>query len=89
MSNPTPLNRRARGLILDFALGAALLALLPIPYSMVLKIIGLPVLLALMAKRVIRLWQGYKPDTVAKLSLLVSLAGAVLLGGWFILGESL
>jgi hypothetical protein len=40
--------------------------------------------MVLMVKRVLRLWQGYKPDTVAKLSLLVSLTGAILLGilGW-------
>jgi hypothetical protein len=82
--NPTTLNRQARGLMLDFALGAAILALLPIPYSIFLKIILLPVLMVLMVKRILRLWQGYKPDTVAKLSLLVSLTGAILLGilGW-------
>ncbi len=84
MNNSTTLNRQARGLILDFALGAAIVALMPIPYSIFLKIIILPVLLVLLVKRVIRLWQGYKPDAVAKLSLLVSLAAAVLLGilGW-------
>jgi len=84
MQSPTQLNRQVRGLILDFALGAAILALVPIPYTIFLKIILLPVLMVLMVKRVLRLWQGYKPDTVAKLSLLVSLTGAVLLGilGW-------
>jgi len=84
MNRSTTLNRRARGLILDFALGAAIIALLPIPYSILLKIILLPVLMVLMVKRILRLWQGYKPDAVAKLSLLVSLAGAVMLGllGW-------
>lgn len=84
MNNSTTLNRQARGLILDFALGAAIVALMPISYSIFLKIIILPVLLVLLAKRVIRLWQNYKPDAVAKLSLLVSLAAAVLLGllGW-------
>jgi hypothetical protein len=84
MQSPTQLNHQVRGLILDFALGAAIVALLPIPYSIFLKIILLLVLMVLMVKRVLRLWQGYKPDAVAKLSLLVSLTGAVLLGilGW-------
>jgi hypothetical protein len=85
MPSSKVLNRKVRGVILDFALGAAIVALLPIPYSIFLKIIALPVLMVLMVKRVLRLWQGYKPDSVAKLSLLVSLAGALLLGivGWF------
>lgn len=81
MVNPSParLNHRARGLIFDYALGAALVALLPIPYSFIAKIILLPVLLGLMVRGILRLWQGYTPDVVAKLSLLVGLTGAVLL----------
>jgi uncharacterized protein (DUF697 family) len=85
MPSSTRLNHRARGLILDFALGAAIVALLPIPYAIFLKLIVLPVLMVLMVKRLLRLWQDYQPDTLARLSLLVSLAGALLLGilGWF------
>lgn len=78
--SPTTLNRQTRGVILDFALGAAIVALLPIPYSIFLKIILLPVLMVLLVKRILRLWQGYKPDVVAKLSLFVGLAGGMLLG---------
>ena len=73
------LNHRARGLIVDYALGAALVALLPIPYSFVVKIILLPVLMGLMVRGILRLWQGYTPDAVAKLSVLAGLTGAVLL----------
>lgn len=71
-------------MILDFALGAAIVVLIPIPYTIFLKIIILPVLLVLLVKRILRLWQGYKPDAVAKLSLFVGLAGGMLLGvlGW-------
>jgi hypothetical protein len=62
------LNHRARGLIVDYALGAALVALLPIPYSFVVKIILLPVLMGLMVRGILRLWQGYTPDAVANLA---------------------
>lgn len=84
MNRSMTLNRQARGLILDYALGAAIVVLCPIPYTWVLKVILLPVLLGLMVRGILQLWQGYKPDTIAKLSLFVSLAGAVLLGllGW-------
>jgi len=84
MNRVMTLNRQARGRILDYALGATIVILLPIPYSMLLKVVILPVLLGLMVKGLLRLWQGYKPDAVAKLSLLVSWAGAILLGwlGW-------
>ncbi len=78
--SPTTLNRQTRGVILDFALGAAIVALIPIPYTIFLKIIIVPVLLGLLVKRILRLWQGYKPDVVAKLSLFVGLAGGMLLG---------
>lgn len=59
--SPTTLNRQTRGVILDFALGPAIVALLPIPYSIFLKIILLPVLLVLLVKRILRLWQGTNP----------------------------
>ncbi|MFH7242481.1 MAG: hypothetical protein ACHWZW_06475 [Spirulina sp.] len=78
--SPASLNHRARGLMVDYALGAAVVALLPIPYSIFFKIIALPVLLGLMVRGILRLWQGYTPDVVAKLSLLAGLTGAVLLG---------
>lgn len=80
MHSPTITNRKARGMILDFALGAAIAALLPVPYTFLLKMIVLPMLMVLMVKRILRLWRGYKPDTLARLSLIVSLAGAALLG---------
>jgi hypothetical protein len=81
MPSPSTLNRQARGLIFDFALGSAIAVLLPIPYTLWLKPIVLAVLLVLLVKGMMRLWQGHQPDVIAKLWLLLGLAGAVLLGG--------
>ncbi len=75
----TTINQRARGLIFDFALGAAIIALLPIPYSLVFKLLGLPMLMVWMLKRILRLWHNYRPDPVAKLGLIISVASALLL----------
>ncbi|HIK46002.1 MAG TPA: hypothetical protein IGR64_14135 [Leptolyngbyaceae cyanobacterium M65_K2018_010] len=84
MKRPVSLNRNVRGLILEFALGAAIVALLPIPHAFWFKLLALIALMGLMTRGLMGLWRGHRPDALAKLSFGFSLAGAGLLGlaGW-------
>lgn len=81
MNHPAKANFKARNLILDYALGAAIVALLPIPNIGVLQAIALVVLNILLVIGIARLWQFQKGgDLLARIGILFGIAGAILLG---------
>jgi uncharacterized protein (DUF697 family) len=81
MEHPTKVNFKVRNLILDYALGAAIVALLPIPKIGLLKAIVLVVLNVLLVIGIARLWQFRKGgDLLARGGVLFGVAGALLVG---------
>ncbi|MGF1535546.1 MAG: hypothetical protein ACFB4J_03525 [Elainellaceae cyanobacterium] len=85
MNNFAGINQKARRLILDYALGAAILALFPIPRVRVLKAIALLVLHYKLLRGVRQIWgKGRGGDLLAWFGVLAGLAGAIALGfmGW-------
>jgi uncharacterized protein (DUF697 family) len=81
MDHPTKVNFNVRNLILDYALGAAIVALLPIPNIGVLQAIALVVLNVLLVIGISRLWQFQKGgDCLARVGILFGVAGAILMG---------
>lgn len=81
MDHPAKTNFKARNLILDYALGAAIVALLPIPNIGVLQAIVLVVLNVLLVIGIAHLWQFQKGgDLLARVGILFGIAGAILMG---------
>jgi uncharacterized protein (DUF697 family) len=81
MDHPEAVNLKARNLILDYALGAAIVALLPIPNIGLLQAIVLVLLNVLLVIGIARLWQFQKGgDLLARVGILFGIAGAVLMG---------
>lgn len=78
MDHPAIINRKARSLILDYALGAAIVALLPIPNINTLKIVILAVLNLSLIASISRLWQFQRgSDWLAKLGILFGVVGSI------------
>jgi uncharacterized protein (DUF697 family) len=88
MNPASHINVKARNLILDYALGAAIVALLPIPGIEVLKAIALLGLNLFLVIGIARLW-NFKPggDLLARIGILFGIAGAIGVGilGWLVL----
>jgi hypothetical protein len=81
MNHPAKLNLKARNLILDYALGAAIVALLPIPNIGVWQVIALVLLNVLLVIGIARLWQFQKGGyLLARIGILFGIAGAILMG---------
>jgi uncharacterized protein (DUF697 family) len=81
MEHPTKVNFKARNLILDYALGASIVALLPIPGIGLLKAIALVVLNVLLIRGIARLWHFQRGgDFVARIGILFGVAGSILMG---------
>jgi uncharacterized protein (DUF697 family) len=81
MDHPAKVNFEARNLILDYALGAVIVALLPIPKIGVLQAIALVLLNVLLVIGIARLWQFQKGgDLLARIGVLFGIAGAILMG---------
>ncbi len=81
MDHPTKVNTDVRNLILDYALGAAIVALLPIPKIGVLQAIVLLVLNVLLVIGIARLWHFQKGgDFLARVGILFGIAGTILMG---------
>jgi hypothetical protein len=81
MDHPAKVNFKARNLILDYALGAAIVALLPIPNIGIWQAIALVLLNILLVIGIARLWQFQKGgDFLARVGVLFGIAGAVLMG---------
>ena len=88
MEHPTQVNFKARNLILDYALGAAIVALLPLPQVDWLKAIALLGLNLFLVIGIGRLWNFQKGgDLLARIGILFGIAGAigVALLGWLLL----
>jgi hypothetical protein len=80
MDHPASINRKARNLILDGALGAAIAVLLPIPHIGWLKAIVLVVLNVVLVRGIVRLWRPQRGgDALAKVGLLFGFASALVL----------
>ena len=80
MVHPAQTNRKARSLILDYALGAAIVALFPLPNLGGWQAIALIVLNIFLVIGVARLWQFPKGgDLLARIGILFGIAGAILL----------
>lgn len=85
MRNFAGTNHKARRLVLDYALGAAIIALLPIPRIRVLKAIVLLLLHYRLIRDIGQLWRWRRGGGfLARLGLVTGLGGAVALGllGW-------
>lgn len=85
MDNLVVINRKVRNLILDYALGAAIIALLPLPNIGILKAIALLFLNYRLIRGIRRLWTFQTGgDFLARLGSVFGIAGSVLLalGGW-------
>jgi uncharacterized protein (DUF697 family) len=81
MNHPAKVNFKARHLILDYALGAAIVALLPIPNIGGWQAIALVLLNILLVIGIARLWQFQKGgDLLARIGIVFGIAGAILLG---------
>lgn len=81
MDHPAKVNLKARNLILDYALGAAIVALLPIPNIASLQAIALVLLNVLLVISIARLWQFQQGgDLLARIGILFGIAGAILMG---------
>ena len=88
MNYPTHLNIKVRNLILDYALGAAIVALLPLPQLKGLKAIALLGLNLFLVIGIARLWNFKKGgDLLARMGILFGIAGAIGVGilGWLLL----
>ncbi|BAZ37011.1 hypothetical protein NIES4101_29320 [Calothrix sp. NIES-4101] len=81
MDHPAKVNFKVRNLILDYALGAAMIALLPIPKIGLLQAITLVVLNLFLVRDIARLWHFRKGgDLLAKVGILFGIAGSILMG---------
>jgi hypothetical protein len=81
MEYPAKVNFKVRNLILDYALGAAIVALLPIPKIGLLQAIALVVLNVFLIRGIARLWHFQKgSDLLARVGVLFGIAGAILSG---------
>lgn len=81
MEHPAKVNFKVRNLILDYALGAAIVALLPIPKLGVLQAIVLFILNVLLVVGIARLWRFQKGgDLLARVGVLFGIAGAIVMG---------
>lgn len=78
MNQSSHLNAKVRNLILDYALGAAIVALLLIPGIEWLKAIALVVLNLFLVIGIARLWNFQKGgDLLARIGILFGIAGAI------------
>ncbi len=81
MDQPAKVNLKARKLILDYALGAAIVALLPIPNIGLGQAIVLVLLNVSLVIGIACLWQFQKGgDLLARVGILFGIAGAILTG---------
>ncbi|MGG6295606.1 hypothetical protein ACQ4M4_14540 [Leptolyngbya sp. AN02str] len=81
MDHPAKTNFKARNLILDYALGATIIALLPIPNIRVWQAIALVLLNVLLVSNLARLWQSRKRGgLLARIGVLFGIVGAMLMG---------
>jgi len=81
MNYPAKVTLKARNLILDYALGAAIIALLPIPNIGIWQAISLVLLNILLVIGIARLWQFQKgSDLLARIGIVFGIAGAILMG---------
>ncbi len=88
MNHSTHINVQVRNLILDYALGAAIVALLPIPGIEWLKAIALLGLNLFLVIGIARLWHFQRGgDLLARIGILFGIAGAIGVGllGWLLL----
>ncbi len=88
MEHSTKVNFKARNLILDYALGAAIIALLPLPQVNWLKAIALLGLNLFLVIGIARLWNFKKGgDVLARIGILFGIVGAIGVGilGWLLL----
>lgn len=80
MDHPAKVNIKVRNLILDYALGAAIITLLPIPRIGLLQAIALLVLNIFLVRGIARLWNFQKGgDFFAKSGILFGFFGSILL----------
>ncbi|MBD1856554.1 MULTISPECIES: hypothetical protein [Leptolyngbya] len=87
MEHPARVNVKVRDLILDYALGASIVALLPVPNIDLLKAITLIVLNLFLIMGIARLWHFQKGgDLLARMGILFGIAGAILSAGFAWLG---
>lgn len=81
MEYPAKVNVKVRNLILDYALGAAIVALLPIPKIGLLQAIALVVLNVFLIRGIASLWNFQTgSDLLARVGVLFGIAGAILSG---------
>jgi uncharacterized protein (DUF697 family) len=81
MNHSAKVNFKVRNLIFDYALGAAIVALLPIPNLGIWQAIALVLLNILLVVGIARLWQFQKGgDLLARIGIVFGIAGAILLG---------
>jgi len=88
MRHLAKVNFQARNLILDYSLGAAIVALLPLPGVDWLKAIALLCLNLFLAIGIARLWKLKQGgDLFARIGILFGIAGAIGMGilGWLLL----
>ena len=88
MNYPTHLNIKVRNLILDYALGAAIVALMPLPQLNGLKAIALLGLNLFLVRGIARLWNFKRGgDLLARMGILFGITGAigVRILGWLLL----
>jgi hypothetical protein len=81
MDHPAKINFKVRNLILDYALGAAIVALLPIPKIGLLQAIALVVLNVFLVRGIASLWHFQTGgDLLARVGILFGIAGSILMG---------
>lgn len=88
MNHPTHVNAKVRNLILDYGLGAAIVALLPLPQVGWLKAIALFGLNLFLVIGIAHLWHFKQGgDLLARIGILFGIAGAIGVGvlGWLLL----
>ncbi|MCG9892995.1 MAG: hypothetical protein MH252_18220 [Thermosynechococcaceae cyanobacterium MS004] len=83
MDHPAKVNLNVRSLILDYALAAAIVALLPIPEVGLLKAIALLILNILLVIGIARLWRFHRGgDFLGRVGVLFGLAGSILMAAF-------
>ncbi|MBI4783004.1 MAG: hypothetical protein HY785_17030 [Oscillatoriophycideae cyanobacterium NC_groundwater_1537_Pr4_S-0.65um_50_18] len=81
MNHPAKADFKARNLILDYALGATIVTLLPIPNIGGWQAIALVLLNILLVIGIARLWQFHKGgNLLVGIGVLFGIAGAILMG---------
>lgn len=81
MDDPAKVNFKVRNLILDYALGAAIVALLPISNIVLLQAIALVVLNIFLVRGIASLWRFQKGgDLLARVGIIFGIAGSILIG---------